>query len=41
MFHHSLWGLGCSPNKHFAFVSTNALLAKYVFEKAEWRIKKI
>ena len=34
MFHHSLWGLGCSPNKHFAFVSTNALLAKYVFEKS-------
>ena len=34
MFHHSLWGLGRSPNKHFAFVSTNALVAKYVFEKS-------
>ena len=27
MFHHSLRGLGYGPNKHFAFVYTNALLA--------------
>ena len=38
MFNHGLWGLGRSPNKHFAFVATNALLAKYVFKKAEWHV---
>lgn len=41
IFLHSLWGLGRGPNKHFAFVHTKALLAEYVFEKAERNLLKI
>ena len=41
MSYHSLWGLGYSPNKHFAFVYTKALLAEYVFEKSRMAYLKI